>query len=235
MGFREEIRDQTYEALTGEISRLLVGRVKGCGSILDVGCGDGRKTAVWAEALGVRLSDVAGIEAVDIFRERAGELFKTVDGDLERENFPFPDGSFDLVIANQVFEHIKNIFHLMGEVCRVTKLGGHVLLSTPNLASAHNRALLLAGRQPTPIKVFCEHVRGFTAPALASLASASGDLEVVSIAGGGFYPLPPGFGNLLARIWARGAVYSIVLLKRRTVGDTRFWSEWAEGRLDTRW
>jgi hypothetical protein len=134
-----------------------------------------------------------------------------------------------------VLEHIKNVFHLMGELCRLTRVGGHLLLSTPNLASFHNRVLLGLGRQPTPIKIFCEHVRGFTARSLEELAVASGDLTAVARAGGGFYPFGPGAGGLLARLWPGGAVYSVLLLRRVREVDPAYWVRWAAGTEDTRW
>lgn len=235
MAWRDGIRERSYEALTGVIAGLLERRVGQCSSLLDVGCGDGRKTQAWASRLGVPPGSTAGVEGFGPFREKSSSLFRTVDADLEADRLPFSDGAFDLVVANQVLEHIKNVFHLMGELCRVTRAGGHLLLSVPNLASAHNRLLLCLGRQPTPIKVFCEHVRGFTARSLEELAVASGDFRTEALAGSGFYPFPPGPGNALASIWPGGAVYAVLLLKRHREVDPGYWVRWASSTQDTRW
>lgn len=235
MGWKDGIREKNYEALTGRIGELLCRRVSPCASILDVGCGDGRKTLLWAKALGISPANICGVEGYAAFREKAAESFRVECADLESDALPWASETFDLVVANQVLEHIKNIFHLMGELSRVTKVGGHLLLSTPNLASFHNRILLAMGRQPTPIQVFCEHVRGFTAGALEEFALASGDFGREAFAGSGFYPLPPGLGQPLAILWPGGAVYTVLLLKRQKAVDPGYWARWAASTQDTQW
>ena len=56
--------------------------------------------------------------------------------DVETEATPFPDDHFDLVLFNELFEHLRidPIFTLK-EVLRVLRPGGRLLLSTPNLRS----------------------------------------------------------------------------------------------------
>lgn len=44
---------------------------------------------------------------------------------------PFPDGSFDVVTLFDVIEHIPNDHKAAEEALRVTKRGGHILISTP--------------------------------------------------------------------------------------------------------
>ncbi|MEX2080249.1 MAG: methyltransferase domain-containing protein [Dehalococcoidia bacterium] len=67
--------------------------------------------------------------------------------DAEAERFPFDDDTFDLVIWSEVIEHLtENPVHTLGEVHRVLKPGGCVVISTPNVARAHNVMNLLRGR-----------------------------------------------------------------------------------------
>lgn len=47
---------------------------------------------------------------------------------------PFKDGSFDLVTANMVVEHVSEPDHLFSEVSRVLKRGGVFVFHTPNRA-----------------------------------------------------------------------------------------------------
>ena len=47
---------------------------------------------------------------------------------IEKDKLPFADGELDFVIANQVLEHIKEIFWINHEVFRVLKPGGSSLL-----------------------------------------------------------------------------------------------------------
>ena len=53
------------------------------------------------------------------------------------------------MIANQILEHTKEVFWIWHEIARVLAPQGQLILGVPNLASAHNRLLLLLGRQPT--------------------------------------------------------------------------------------
>jgi SAM-dependent methyltransferase len=61
---------------------------------------------------------------------------KVLDCDLDVDRIPESDESFDCVIMNEVFEHLRiNLISSMREVRRVLRPGGRLLLSTPNLRS----------------------------------------------------------------------------------------------------
>lgn len=49
------------------------------------------------------------------------------------EEIPYPDGTFDLVFADNVLEHLENPLKVFREVYRVLTVGGVFLLKTPNL------------------------------------------------------------------------------------------------------
>ena len=56
--------------------------------------------------------------------------------DFEVETLPMRDGEYDVVIFNEVFEHLRiNPIFTMREVHRVLKPEGILMLSTPNLTS----------------------------------------------------------------------------------------------------
>jgi SAM-dependent methyltransferase len=66
--------------------------------------------------------------------------------DAETERFPFDDNTFDLVIWSEVIEHLtQNPVHTLGEVHRVLKPGGCVVISTPNASRADNVLTLARG------------------------------------------------------------------------------------------
>jgi SAM-dependent methyltransferase len=65
---------------------------------------------------------------------------------IEKEKFPFDDGSFDVVLFCEVLEHLllDPLFSLR-EIQRVLKPGGTLILTTPNVARLENIARLLTG------------------------------------------------------------------------------------------
>ncbi len=68
--------------------------------------------------------------------------------DLEREPLPYPDGAFDLVTCSEVVEHLENYRALLREAHRVTKPGGLLVLTTPNVLNAQSRMRYLAAGFP---------------------------------------------------------------------------------------
>ena len=57
---------------------------------------------------------------------------------------PLPDASFDLVTSLEGIEHVENHFHTVRELSRVTRLGGHLVISTPNVCNLEDRLNYLA-------------------------------------------------------------------------------------------
>lgn len=58
--------------------------------------------------------------------------------DLTRP-LPYADAAFDLVILCEVAEHLPTYLPVVSEVGRVLAPGGHLILSTPNVARLHSR------------------------------------------------------------------------------------------------
>jgi len=58
------------------------------------------------------------------------------DCDLEKDNIPYKDNSFDLVIYAEVIEHLReNHLNTLKEIYRVLKPNGFLLFGTPNSKS----------------------------------------------------------------------------------------------------
>lgn len=76
--------------------------------------------------------------------ECAIELF-----DAERDPFPYDDGYFSTVLCCELVEHLTaDPMHMMAEINRILKPGGHLVLTTPNLASLRSIAAVLDGYHP---------------------------------------------------------------------------------------
>jgi len=69
--------------------------------------------------------------------------------DAEKDIFPYPDGHFSCVLCCELIEHLPNDpMHMMSEINRVLKPGGHLVLTTPNIASLRGIAGILQGYHP---------------------------------------------------------------------------------------
>jgi glycosyltransferase involved in cell wall biosynthesis/SAM-dependent methyltransferase len=80
-----------------------------------------------------------------------GETFEClVDHfDAEKDCFPYPDEHYDTVLCCELIEHLAaDPMHMMVEIHRILKLGGHLLLTTPNAASFRAISAILQGYHP---------------------------------------------------------------------------------------
>ena len=113
-------------------------RVEGA-SVLDVGCGDAGALIAFAE----KGAKCAGIECFDTSLER-GRLRAAdhgVEVDLKKgvaESIPFPEASFDLVMLDNVLEHVTDRPGTLREVRRVLKPGGLLYMVTPKPFSLYS-------------------------------------------------------------------------------------------------
>lgn len=197
--------------------------------LLDVGCWDGGFSERCAGGLGAaRTLGVEVYEGPAASAERRGiEVART---DLESGRLPWADGSVDVVVCNQVLEHLKNVWLPMTEMHRVLRLGGQAILSVPNLASLHNRVLLGLGRQPTSIRVFGPHVRGYAFGEFCDFVAHGGAYEIERRLSAGFYPLRPPWSRPLSALW-RGAGHTTVVLARKTAAPPP-WLDYIEGETE---
>jgi len=87
------------------------------------------------------------------------------------------------------------------------RVGGSLIVGIPNLAAFHNRVLLAVGRQPSQLKNWSAHVRGFTKADLVETIGKPfpGGLVLRYLAGANFYPLPGPLARPVARVWPGGA------------------------------
>jgi len=206
-----------------ELVRPLAARTPHPRRVLDVGCWDGASTARYAEALGCAASGVEiHPESADRAVARGIEVARL---DLERDPFPWSDGAMDVVVCNQVFEHLKNVWLPMSEIFRVLRPGGTLLLSVPNLSSLHNRALLALGRQPTSIRTLGPHVRGYTFGEIRDFVALGGAFAIERTVGVGFYPFPAAMTRALCAVWPAASHTTIVMGNRRPVAPPP-WQAW---------
>jgi SAM-dependent methyltransferase len=190
-------------------------------SMLDLGCDAGGRTTWVAERVGATL--LSGLEiAPDRAEAAAARGIDARVGDLS-EPLPFEDQTFDLIVSNQVIEHVVDTDNFVRETYRLLKPGGRAVVSTENLASWHNVGSLVLGWQPFSLTNVSEtaqsvgnplgvhrgesgvargHLRVFAYRGLRELFALHG-FVVDGVLGAGYYPLP----RRLARIDPRHAAF----------------------------
>jgi SAM-dependent methyltransferase len=176
---------------------------------------------------------------VEAGREYAAALVGKADeirvANIERDLLPFGDGEVDLITANQVLEHTKEIFWIFHEVSRSLKVGGHFLFGVPNICSLHNRLLLLIGRQPTQHKVCSAHVRPFSRDDTLAFLNACfpGGYQLTAFRGAQFYPFPARLSRVLAGAFPTFAFTIFFMIRKVADYHDEFVTYPSRARLET--
>jgi len=108
--------------------------------VIDVGSGTGSQTLALAAAVGAT-GDTVGIEANPALREvaeqraaEAGSTARFLDGDALA--LPLPDATVDVVWCERVLQHLSEPDKAVGEIARVLRPGGRVVLIDSDWATA---------------------------------------------------------------------------------------------------
>ena len=126
--------------------------------------------------------------------------------DAEKDRFPYADEYFSTVVCGELIEHLfEDPMHLMGEGNRILKPGGHLVLTTPNVAALRGISAILQGYHPGFFHAYIKpaagsgevdarHNREYTAREIHKLLENSG-FAVALLETGEFRDLPhPEFG-----------------------------------------
>lgn len=206
---------------------------------MDMGCNDGGFTLRVGEKVGTRM--ISGIEIEEelsaLARQKGIEVYRV---DLN-ESLPINDGSYDVITAHQVLEHVKNTDLFIREICRLLKPGGYAIISTPNLATWHNIACIFLGyqlfatgisdeinignplspeyKQKTWGGIYDARYRVFTYKGLAELFQYHG-FSVEKIIGVGYLPFPSKVAQLFSRLDPRHSMFLTVKARKPAVVKT---------------
>lgn len=109
-------------------SIIKLGKISRGKKILDLGCGTGNiarqiKNNVDADLIGVDVS----LAMLKVARSKSLEVVRT---DIDNQQFPFCDSSFDAVLGAYVIHQIKNLNFVLSECYRVLRDGVVVLLTS---------------------------------------------------------------------------------------------------------
>jgi SAM-dependent methyltransferase len=152
--------------------------------VLDVGCGTGLN----AGFLKARGHSVTGVDISPVAIERfTSQGFEGFVCDVSAQSLPVGNDTFDLVYASEVIEHCTDTETFLGELFRVLRPGGKLVLSTPNSAFWPYRILAAAGRTPSEYQ-HQGHVRFFSQKSLRRAVENAG-FGAVNVSGRHMYLL----------------------------------------------
>lgn len=122
--------------------------------LVDIGC-YGPMISLYKDILGY--NDIYAISKYDwdILSKKHealsenGFTLHVIIEDVERSMIPISDQSIDIVLLLEILEHFSiDPMHVLSEINRILKLGGHLILSTPNAISASLLYKYLSGENP---------------------------------------------------------------------------------------
>lgn len=152
-GIRSDFHTRRIEVTLDLINEALAGAA-GCLQILDLGCGQGhitdriRQSNPKAQISGLDYS----ISAIEYAHDHFGGGIEFAVGNAY--DCPYASGFFDVVVCNNLWEHVPDPLHLLGRVRRSIKPGGYIIISTPSRYRISNLVRVLRGK---PVIFMSEH------------------------------------------------------------------------------
>jgi ubiquinone/menaquinone biosynthesis C-methylase UbiE len=154
---------------------FLLAHAKPGDRVLDVGCGEGEFAAALLRHGAV---PVAADVAAEPLR-RALRRFPELELVQLNRSWPFTDGTFTLVWAGELLEHVEDAVGLIDEIARVLRPGGTLLVTTPAHGLARRIAFALSARRfEAHFEPRSDHLRFFTVRSLRALLESGGFREI---------------------------------------------------------
>lgn len=138
---------------TLEMIKEAVSGVRPTPRILDLGCGQGHITALINQQIPV--AEVCGLDYSISAIRYANKKFPGIDFAVASAyQCPYREGYFDIVVCNNLWEHVPDPLLLLSKIARVMKPHGFLIISTPSRYRWGNLVNVLRGK---PIQLMSEH------------------------------------------------------------------------------
>jgi SAM-dependent methyltransferase len=125
---RERFYQPQFRGMYDRFSDVIHEYVNAGDVMLDAGCGSGRVFQYHFDA-SQRPARIVGVDMTD---EPAGNRNINDAARADLAALPFRDATFDIAISSHVAEHLTQPERVFGELARVVRPGGRLLILTPN-------------------------------------------------------------------------------------------------------
>ncbi len=116
--------------------------------IVDLGCGTG-----WLTSILSRFGPTTGIELSPVAVNRAQALYPNLRFMAADFSTLEPEETFDIVVSQEVIEHVEDQRHHVDLITRLLRPGGYLILTTPNAWNlAHWAPEAVRAWEPQPIE-----------------------------------------------------------------------------------
>lgn len=113
--------------------------------LLDLGCGQGHFTNEFKKRF--PKFDVFGLDYSISAIDYANSNFKEIDFVVANAYYPpYPDEYFDIIVCNNIWEHVPDPLVLLNAISRVLKPNGLLIISTPSRYRLINILRILLGK-----------------------------------------------------------------------------------------
>lgn len=114
------------------LSELLLSVPASVDCAVDVGSGRGANLELLATHASMVVAADVSQEALREASDRGGGSGRVAFVLLPGDRLPFATGSFSLTVCTEVLEHVADLGATAAELERITRPGGHLIVSTPN-------------------------------------------------------------------------------------------------------
>ena len=148
--FWQHLGSYKYLNYKSQLQILLLSCVRKSFLVLDAGCGSNAgypiKIPVDAQGIGMDISRANIEKSIKISKENRNNQLSFVVGDIEK--MPFRENIFDVIISQDVLEHVKDKENAIFGIAFSLKRGGKIIASTTN---AFNPAMFVDNHLPKKV------------------------------------------------------------------------------------
>lgn len=189
-------------------------------NILDVGCGGGQLLESFTKIPHIEIYGVdASAKACKIAMRRG---YKAYICNVEKEKLPFDDDFFDIIVINDVLEHLIDPDNLLREAHRVLKGEGVLVISVPNISCPFSWFVQVFLDLP-PVqsaRYKSVHVRDYTLRILKIVLKYNG-FKIKQVKGTYLYPFTNMISRHVANLFPRLSERLILICEKKEIPNLK--------------